>query len=93
MSDWTVAKFGGTSMATVESMTQCAKVVALRGANVVLVSATSGTTNQLVELTKLAKAGELDQANDILDTISNRHSEMMRSVNACLLYTSDAADD
>ena len=82
MSDWTVAKFGGTSMATVESMTQCAKVVALRGANVVLVSATSGTTNQLVELTKLAKSGELEQANDILDTISNRHSEMMRFINA-----------
>ena len=77
MSNWIVAKFGGTSMATIGSMTQCAEVINIRNANIVLVSATSGTTNQLVELTELAKQGDLEQAEATIEYIENRHRDML----------------
>ena len=92
MSNWTVAKFGGTSMANVESMRQCAKVVAMRGANVVIVSATAGTTNQLVAVTRLAKLGDLEQANETLNAICSRHIEMMSSINASESETLELAN-
>lgn len=69
-------------MATTESMKQCAKVVELRGANIVLVSATAGTTNLLVELTEYAKCGDFDNATKILAEISDRHTGMMTDIGA-----------
>ena len=77
MSQWVVAKFGGTSMATIESMSQCADVVISKQANIVLVSATSGTTNQLVELADVASRGDMHKANLILEAIEERHTQML----------------
>ena len=48
-----VAKFGGTSVADFEAMNCCAKIVlANAGTRLVVVSASSGVTNLLVELTQ-----------------------------------------
>lgn len=82
MSNWIVAKFGGTSMGTIESMSRCAKIVDSKQANVVVVSATSGTTNQLVELTELAPQGKWEECEQILDKIRERHMGMLSEVGA-----------
>jgi aspartate kinase len=77
MTDWILAKFGGTSMGSIDTMTQCAAVVKQRKANIVVVSATSGTTNQLVELAELARQGEHHKANVLLEQIEERHVQML----------------
>lgn len=81
MANWIVAKFGGTSMGTIESMSRCADIVEDKQANIVVVSATSGTTNQLVELTELAMSGHKNKAARLLDTIRDRHLNMLRELN------------
>lgn len=82
MSSWVVAKFGGTSMGTIESMVRCAKIVADKQANIVVVSATSGTTNQLVELTNLSREGRWQESVNLIEQIKSRHLEMVEKVQA-----------
>ena len=77
MSNWIVAKFGGTSMGTTESMSRCAKIVADKNANIVIVSATSGTTNQLVELTDLVQKGDWEKCEQVIGLIRDRHLNML----------------
>ncbi len=77
---WVVAKFGGTSMGTIESMKYCAKIVQDKGSNLIIVSATSGTTNLLVELTKLAPLGKWEECQDILAQIKGRHHNMVNEI-------------
>ncbi len=75
----TVAKFGGTSMGTAESMTQVAEIVEkLEGGKVVVVSATSGTTDQLLELGRLA----LERASwqGLMDKVIERHELIMQEL-------------
>ena len=50
MSKNIIAKFGGTSMADAVAMKRSSQIALNRGASVVVVSATSGTTNQLIEM-------------------------------------------
>lgn len=51
MSNFTVAKFGGTSVADYSAMLRCAKIIKNAPANkVVVVSASAGVTNHLVRL-------------------------------------------
>jgi aspartate kinase len=74
-----VAKFGGTSMADREAMLRCAAIVRSdRDKRIIVVSATSGTTNLLTELC-LAKA-ESEQ-KEILGQIRSKHLEICRSLN------------
>ncbi|RYZ99852.1 MAG: lysine-sensitive aspartokinase 3, partial [Proteobacteria bacterium] len=50
-----VAKFGGTSMGSAEAMRAAAKIVAKEpSVGLVVVSATSGSTNQLLQIYRAA---------------------------------------
>jgi len=69
-----VTKFGGTSMANIPMMRKCAEIVALHpGKRIVIVSATSGTTNQLTSLCTPLPEGEKER---LLEEIKNRHLGM-----------------
>lgn len=66
-----VSKFGGTSVGTFEAMQRSAKIVAAdQNRQVIVISATSGTTNDLVAL-----SSEKDSTNreEILGRIEERH--------------------
>ncbi len=71
-----VSKFGGSSMADKEAITRSATVAVNRGSSVVLVSATYGTTNQIIEMTDHAKLGNWDEAKNVLDKLAKRHLEL-----------------
>ena len=58
MKNLIVAKFGGTSMGNAESIRQVAEIVKSYDSIVTVVSATSGTTDQLIELGEKALADE-----------------------------------
>ena len=55
-----VSKFGGTSMGNLEAMQRAAAISVERGSSVVCVSATSGTTDKLIEIAKMASTGKME---------------------------------
>lgn len=66
-----VAKFGGTSMADATAMRRCASIVNLDpDKKIIVVSATSGTTNLLTQLTDTVSSKE---KNRILKQIDEKH--------------------
>ena len=79
MNNLNVAKFGGTSMADFTAMNRCANIV-LADSNIrlVVVSASSGVTNQLIELCSGECDGPARQA--IIDRISEHHRTILAEI-------------
>lgn len=66
-----VSKFGGTSMADFEAMQRCAAIVAANpDRKIIVVSATSGTTNDLVALSALVNK---EDTSPLFQQIKERH--------------------
>ena len=57
-----VYKFGGTSVGSVVNMNHVKDIISSTGKKIVVLSAMSGTTNALVEISELIKTNELTQA-------------------------------
>ncbi len=72
-----VSKFGGTSMGTLEAMERSALICLERESNVVVVSATSGTTDQLIRIAKHASLGENQNYEKEVFALKERHQAMM----------------
>lgn len=68
-----VSKFGGTSMGDAHCMLRSAEVCYHQGSSLVAVSATSGTTNELIRLGRLAEKGEWAGAEAILKSLQDKH--------------------
>ena len=68
-----VSKFGGTSMGDAACMLRSAEVAFQRKSNIIVVSATSGTTNDLIKLGQTSENGELNQAEILLKKIQEKH--------------------
>mgnify|MGYP006275418483 FL=1 len=74
-----VAKFGGTSMADANAMKRCASIVQSDpDKRVIVVSATSGTTNLLTDII-LEKSS--DKRRDLVKIIRKRHLAICRDAN------------
>lgn len=58
-----VYKFGGTSVGSVNNMNQVKDIITTKGQKIVVLSAMSGTTNALVEISEFIKNGETESAN------------------------------
>ncbi|OGO70218.1 MAG: hypothetical protein A3H36_04900 [Chloroflexi bacterium RIFCSPLOWO2_02_FULL_71_16] len=77
----TVLKFGGTSVATPEALARLTEIVrATAGKRVVVVSATAGTTNALLQAADAAAAGDGDRAQRVIDELAAAHDGLLRSV-------------
>lgn len=85
MSSWKVHKFGGTSLADADCFRQVASIIqaarqAERGVNLgVVVSAMSGATNQMLQLSIDAQDGG-GNWKESLDAIGERYSEAARAL-------------
>lgn len=77
-----VAKFGGTSMIDVAAMTRSAHIVLKRNINLVVLSAISGTTDQLSKICKLAVHGKEEDLILPLKEIEEKHFHISRSIDA-----------
>jgi len=73
MSSICIAKFGGTSMTDATCMVRSAKVSYERNAHIVVVSASSGTTNDLIALAQSAEKKSAKDYKVILNKIIERH--------------------
>ena len=85
MNSLCVAKFGGTSMAHAVAMRQSATIV-LRDTKIkiVVVSATSGTTNQLIEIYHHWIDNQQLQSLELLESVQKRHSLIAKELSATL---------
>jgi len=71
-----VMKFGGTSMGSVESISAVAEIIKkTRDEKVVVVSAMSGVTNQLIEIMQAAEKGQQQKISKLVAGILARHEE------------------
>lgn len=77
-----VSKFGGTSMGDATCMLRSAEVAHQQNSGLVVVSAASGTTNQLIELGQKSEKGSWPEAEDILTKIRERHLQIARDLQA-----------
>lgn len=75
-----VLKFGGTSMGSIEAMRKSAEVALDRKARVIVVSATSGTTNQIIELCEKSEKQNKDKARAIKKAIEEKHLKMAEGI-------------
>ena len=73
MNKLVVSKFGGTSMENAECMQRSAQVSINQKSNLIVVSATSGTTNLLIELAQTAEKKSWEETEFILKKIKENH--------------------
>ncbi|MGE5085701.1 MAG: lysine-sensitive aspartokinase 3 [Bacillota bacterium] len=73
MAQLIVSKFGGTSMGDADCMIRSAEVAYKQNSSLVVVSATSGTTNDLITLGKTAETQSWAECEKILTKIYDRH--------------------
>ena len=75
-----VSKFGGTSMGTLSAMDRSALISKERNSNVIVVSATSGTTDQLIQVAKTASTGNTEECEKLVFSIKERHQTMLNEL-------------
>nr|WP_295901641.1 lysine-sensitive aspartokinase 3 [uncultured Bdellovibrio sp.] len=80
MAQLVVSKFGGTSMGDAECMLRSAEVSHRQGSSLIAVSATSGTTNDLIALGKTAESQPWPEAEKIITKILDKHEKIARDL-------------
>lgn len=75
-----VAKFGGTSMGDAACMLRSAEVTLKRQARFVVVSATSGTTNDLIELARTSEKSSWESSTLIIKKIHDKHHKIAQEL-------------
>lgn len=69
-----VLKFGGTSVGSPESIRNVREIVALQpGKKLLVLSAMSGVTNQLVAISELVKNGSYNEIDSIISELRQKH--------------------
>ncbi|MBC7386905.1 MAG: lysine-sensitive aspartokinase 3 [Cryobacterium sp.] len=77
MGSFVVSKFGGTSMGSASAMAASAEIVSADPrVRFVLVSATSGTTHQLLKIHELRRGGSVSECQQFAEEIEEKHREI-----------------
>lgn len=79
-----VLKFGGTSVGSAQRIKEVAKLITERGKNIIVLSAMSGTTNTLVEISDYLYKKNIDGAKE---TVNLLEAKYMQTIDQ--LYASD----
>lgn len=80
-----VVKFGGTSVGSAERMFSVAKLIKSSEPRIVVLSAVSGTTNSLVEISAALYKGDKEGANKLVDSLHSKYKVLVKE----LLKTAD----
>ena len=84
-----VSKFGGTSMGDAACMLRSAEISFQRHSNIVVVSATSGTTNDLISLGEVAESGKPQETEALTTKISTRHMTIAKELSAPEVFVTE----
>ena len=79
-----VLKFGGTSVGSPERMKSVAKLITDGEKKIVVLSAMSGTTNSLVEISDYLYKKNPDGANDVINKLEQKYKQHLKE-----LFTTD----
>ena len=79
-----ILKFGGTSVGSAERMQALVKLVVNKEAKIVVLSAMSGTTNSLVEISEALYRKETSKANELINKLEEKYRKEIS-----LLYKSE----
>lgn len=72
-----VLKFGGTSVGSAARIKEVAKLVTKRGKNIIVLSAMSGTTNTLVEISDYLHKRNVDGAKEIVNQLESKYRNVI----------------
>ena len=75
-----VLKFGGTSVGSAERIMEVARLIWGRGRNLIVLSAMSGTTNSLVEISNLLKAGLIAEAEQAVARLEKKYDSVINQL-------------
>jgi len=79
-----VLKFGGTSVGSPERMKKLVPLIQAPESKIVVLSAMSGTTNSLVEISKALHDGQPEQAKQLIGILEAKYKEVVKA-----LYTKE----
>lgn len=77
-----VSKFGGTSMGNAECLRRSAEVAHQQKSNLVVVSATSGTTNSLLKIGLSAELQDWPEVEKLLSETQKKHNQIAQDLSA-----------
>lgn len=72
-----VLKFGGTSVGSIENIKRVKELIVDGDKKIVVLSAMSGTTNSLVEISDLIKKGEIEVALNKIDNLIEKYNNVI----------------
>lgn len=75
-----VLKFGGTSVGSIENMTNVKNIINDGQRKVVVLSAMSGTTNTLVTISECIKFKEVDNAFDLISDLHTTYTQTVQNL-------------
>ncbi len=75
-----VLKFGGTSVGSAQRIKEVAKLVTERGKNIIVLSAMSGTTNSLVEISDYLYKKNIDGAKETINALERKYAKTIEEL-------------
>ena len=75
-----VLKFGGTSVGSAERMKEVAKLITNNERKIVVLSAMSGTTNNLVKITEFLYSQKKESANNLIDFLEENYNKVINEL-------------
>lgn len=87
-----VLKFGGTSVGSAQRMKDVAELILNRGKNVVVLSAMSGTTNSLVEISGYLYNHNIAGARECINALASKYMNVIDELYSTTEYKEKAKD-
>lgn len=72
-----VLKFGGTSVGSAQRIKNVAELITKRGKNIIVLSAMSGTTNSLVQISERLHQEDIDGAYGIIEGLKQKYARTL----------------
>ena len=75
-----VLKFGGTSVGTPQRIRDVATLIEDKGKNIIVLSAMSGTTNSLLEISAAAMQGKQDEIEEMIKSLHAKYATVVEEL-------------
>lgn len=88
-----VLKFGGTSVGSAERMKALSNLIqTVKGKKIVVLSAMSGTTNNLVEISKSLYNKNTEEATQLINKLENNYNNVVNELFSSAEYKTKGED-
>lgn len=75
-----VLKFGGTSVGSAQRIKNVAELITARGKNIIVLSAMSGTTNSLVQISERLHNEDIEGAQGIIEGLKQKYARTLEEI-------------